>query len=99
MISTDKFFEAFSRAGFLKAISWTPSAGGATQTAQARFYTPDQVLLDVMTPEYSIVYPSSQLVGLKSGEAITVAGVSYTVKEKPKKTGDGTLTRAPLSKV
>lgn len=96
MISTDKFFSAFDRAGFLKSVAWPP---GSANIVKARLYTPDQVLLDVMTAEYSIVYQSSQLVGLKAGEAITVAGVSYTVKEKPKKTGDGTLTRAPLSKV
>lgn len=62
---------------------------------------PDQELLGgmVLSPEYSILYPSTQLVGLNSAEAVTVDGIAYTVKEKPKKTGDGTLTRASLSKV
>jgi hypothetical protein len=34
MLTSDKFFESFDKAGFLKPASWTPSFGGGPFTGE-----------------------------------------------------------------
>lgn len=101
MLSTEGFFEVAQRAGMLKAVSWTPSAGGAAQTADAFFRAPAEDVLagSAFTPEYSISYPATKLTGLLRGETVTVDGASYKVREDPRTELDGSRLRALLSKV
>jgi hypothetical protein len=100
MLDTSKFFEAFDRAGFLKTALWTPSAGGAQQSAQVRYRAPTQDALSggAKSVEYSINYPATLLVGLKRNETITVAGVQFIVRENPESQLDGTRYEALLKK-
>lgn len=60
---------------------------------------PDDQVLDgvVQSREYGITYAATQLVGLKTGESLTVNGVSYKVREVTA-IDDGALMRATLSK-
>jgi hypothetical protein len=104
MITTDKFFEAFDKAGFLKPALWTPSVGlpgaGVQQSAQVRYSSPSQVVLagDAMATDHSIQYPSGVFPGLRRGEAVTVDGVAFNVREDPAPGLDGSRLTALLEK-
>jgi hypothetical protein len=101
MLDTPKFFEAFDKAGFLKTVLWTPSIGGPQQSEQVRYRAPTQDALsgDTKSVDYSINYPATVLVGLKRGEAISVDGVQFIVRENPESQLDGTRFEAWLKKV
>jgi hypothetical protein len=100
MLTTEQFFAAFDKAGFLKIAFWSPSAGGAVHTPKVRFKAPTQDALsgDVTSIDYSIEYPATVLVGLKRGEVLTIDGVQYTVRENPESQLDGTRFEAKLRK-
>lgn len=100
MLTTEQFFAAFGRAGFLKIAFWTPSAGGAVQTPQVIYKAPTQDALsgEVKTIDYSITYPSTVLVGLKRDEVIWIDGAPYTVRANPESQLDGTRLEAKLRK-
>lgn len=101
MLPTADFYAAAARAGMTRAVAWTPSGGGAEQTADVMFREPVRDVLsgEAFTTEPSISYPTTQLVGLLRGETITVAGVSYKVREDPRSELDGSRMTVPLSKV
>jgi hypothetical protein len=105
MITTDAFFAAFDRAGFLKAALWTPSAGlpgaGVQQSAQVRYTAPTQTVLagDAFATDYAMRYPAGTFPGLKRGETVTVDGVAFRVREDPASDLDGTRLAVPLEKV
>lgn len=79
--------------------TWTPSGGGASQSAQVLLDAPDAEFIDgaVRSREYAITYRASQWAGLKTGETVTVNGQTYTVREVAA-LDDGALVRATLSK-
>lgn len=79
--------------------TWAPSSGGAQQSAQVLLDAPDAELIDgsVRSREYAITYRATQWVGLKTGETVTVNGLTYTVREVSA-LDDGALVRATLSK-
>ncbi|MGH8700062.1 MAG: head-tail joining protein [Burkholderiales bacterium] len=89
----------FQFADFALEASWTPSAGGAPQTAQVLLDAPDEQLLEgaVQSRDYAITYAVTQLTGLKPGETLSVDGVSYTVREVAA-LDDGAVLRATLTK-
>lgn len=89
----------FSTADFAVTATWTPSAGGAQQTAQVLLDQPDEEILDgrVFSREYAILYRIDQLIGLKPGEVITVDGIAYTVREAGA-LQDGKILRATMRK-
>ena len=64
------------------------------------FDSPDSVFGDGIgiSTEYTILVKSSVFSALKFGDAITVGGVSYSVRE-PKILDDGSFMRVSLSKV
>ncbi len=78
---------------------WTPSGGGAQQSAQVLLDAPDAELIDgaVRSREYAITYAANQLAGLKTGETVTVNALAYTVREVAA-LDDGALMRATLAK-
>lgn len=90
----------FQLADFAVAATWTPFGGGAQQSAQVLLDAPDLERLGdtVLSREYAITYAAGQLPGLKTGETLSVEGVSYTVREVAA-LDDGALMRATLSKL
>ncbi|MGH8568784.1 MAG: head-tail joining protein [Gammaproteobacteria bacterium] len=82
-----------------RSAVWTPSSGGASQTAQVLLDAPDVEFLDgaVQSREYEITYAATGLQGLKTAETLTVDGVSFTVREVTA-LDDGRLMRATLTK-
>lgn len=87
-------------ADFGTSVSWTPSAGGATQIAQAIFERPDENLLGdrVRSREYQLTLRSDRLPGCDTGEAVVIAGQNYTVRES-RQIDDGAFKSITLSKV
>jgi len=100
MQSTEKFFEAFGRAGMLKGVSWKPSSGAPEVTGQAVFRAPTQDVLagDALAVDFTIQYPATQFVGLKRGERVVIDGATYRLREDPRSELDGSRLRAPLEK-
>ncbi|MGH8521947.1 MAG: head-tail joining protein [Gammaproteobacteria bacterium] len=99
MAFTEDLAVFFSTADFAVTATWTPSGGGAQQTAQVILDTPDEELLDgrVLSREYAITYRAGQLTGLKGAELITVDAIAYTVREVGA-LQDGKIMRATLRK-
>lgn len=104
MLTTEKFFESFDKAGFLKTALWTPSGSlpgaGVLQSAKVRYSAPSQAVLagDAVATDYSIQYPASVFPGLRRGEALTVDGISFRVREDPAAELDGSRVMALLEK-
>jgi len=104
MITTEKFFEAFDKAGFLKPALWTPSPGlpgaGVEQEAQVRFYGPTSTIEagNAFATDPAIRYPASVFPDLQRGEILTVGGTQYAVREDPRSELDGSQRFALLSK-
>lgn len=100
MLATDKFYESFDRAGFLKEAFWKPSAGGPEKSAKVRYRSPTENVLggEALSTDYSIRYPSTALVGLKRDEVLTIEGFKYAVREGPKSQLDGTEMEAKLTR-
>ncbi len=75
-----------------------PAVYGAV-TAQVLLDMPDQAIFGdtQYSTEYAITYRASDLMGLKHGDAITVNGTAYTVREV-KFLDDGQLKTAALKK-
>lgn len=102
MQTTEQFFAASKRAGMTRTVLWTPSAGGAEQSADALFRDVSEEVLGSAAFAYdvSISYPVTKLVGLKRGESITVDGVAFKVREDPRSDiGNGTRMKATLARV
>ncbi len=99
MAFTENLAPFFSTADFAVTATWTPSGGGAQQTAQVILDTPDEELRDgrVLSREYAITYRADQLIGLKGAEVVTVDGTAYTVREVSS-LEDGKIMRASLRK-
>jgi len=100
MLTTEKFYQSFDKAGFLKTALWVPSSGGPAQEARVRFRAPsDNVLAgDQASTDYGITYPASVLAGLKRLEVLTIDGQQYTVRESPISRKDGSELEAKLRK-
>ena len=86
-------------AAFFSAADFAVSATFGAQTAQVLLDTPDQETLDgrAVSREYAITYRADQLTGLTTGNAVTVDGAAYTVREA-RAMEDGKVMRATLSK-
>jgi len=89
----------FSGAEFAVQATFT-SAGGAPVSALVMFNAQTQDIFgdSVLTNEYSIVYPVTSLVGVKSGDQGTVDGIAFRVRDVRLK-ADGQLVTATLSKL
>lgn len=79
---------------------FTPGDGGAPVSAAVIFKANTQDIFsgDVLSDEYSIVYPTGALSGIGSGDYGTVNGTRYRVRDVRKK-GDGALIEAKLARV
>lgn len=89
----------FNGAEFAVQATFTP-AGGAPVSALVMFNAQTQDIFGdaVLTNEYSIVYPVTSLVGVKSGDQGTVDGIAFRVRDVRLK-ADGQLVSATLSKL
>jgi hypothetical protein len=100
MAFTERLQDFFAVEDFAIVALWTPSAGGAQQSANVIYDSPDQGIWGdtVMTTEYAITMRAADFPGLKGGETIIAAGATFKVREL-RLLDDGALKRATLSKV
>jgi hypothetical protein len=91
MAFTEDLGAFFSQADFAVALTW------GQVTAEVILDAPDEQLIDgrVLSREYAITYRAAALVGLGGGEAVTVDGTAYTVREVTA-LDDGKIMRATL---
>lgn len=88
-------------AEFAVAASWTPSAGGAVQSARVLFDQPGELALGdsvLIGNTCQITYPQGRLVGLEAGDVLTVDGQPCRVRERPRRIEDGALMQALVSR-
>jgi hypothetical protein len=83
----------FSQDDFAVQLIW------GAETADVILDAPDEQIIDgrVLSREYAITYESADLVGLTGGQAVTVDGIGYTVREVTA-LDDGKVMRATLRK-
>jgi hypothetical protein len=93
MAFTEDLGAFFSQADFAVPLTW------GAETANVILDAPDEQLIDgrVLSREYAIIYESADLVGLTGGQAVTVGGIGYTVREVTA-LDDGKIVRATLRK-
>lgn len=62
------------------------------------FMRPEELILGeaVHTAQIEVEYATAEAPNLAMGEGLTIKGVSYRVRNKPRKQGDGTFSRAEL---
>lgn len=104
MLATDKFFQAFDRAGFLKEAAWTPSVGlpgaGVEQKVKGCFRAPsvDNMGGDAFSTDYSFQYPAGLFPGLIRGQVLTIEAKAYKLREDPRSELDGSRLMVVLEK-
>ena len=78
---------------FSVTATWTPSTGGAQQTAPVIFDQPDVDLASgmVISRDYKITMLASGFPGINRSEVITINAVNYTVRESPRQIDDGAM--------
>lgn len=97
---TEDISAFFSQDEFAVQAVFTPAAGGAPVSASVIFNAQTDAIFgdDVLSNEFTMVYPAVSLQGIKAGDTGTVAGVSYKVREVRLK-ADGALKIAKLAKL
>lgn len=93
MAFTENLGAFFSAADFAVPLTW------GLVTAEVILDAPDQEIIEgrVLTRGYAITYPADELVGLTGGQAVTVDGIAYKVREV-EALDDGKIMRATLRK-
>jgi hypothetical protein len=102
MLTAEKFFTAFDRAGMLQTVTWLPSNTlGPAFTGPARFKASDTDLLggEQLSTDLSMTYPASQFGGLVAGEVVTIGGVEYRLRRDPESQLDGSVMMARLERL
>lgn len=89
----------FDLGAFGVNATWTPSSGGAQQSATVILDAPDLTILgDVaISRNYEMLYPAGAFTGLDYGETVTVDGHAYSVQDVLA-IDDGALMKARLTK-
>jgi len=91
MAFTEDLDAFFSDDDFAVAVTW------GAQTATGILNAPDETAGGALSREYLLIYPVTKLVGLATGQALTVDGSAYTVRDV-RATDDGKIMNATLSK-
>lgn len=81
----------FSTDDFAVNVVW------GVHTATGILNAPDETAGGSLSREYLLIYPATKLVGLVTGQAVTVDGVAYTARDV-RATDDGKIMNATLSK-
>lgn len=89
----------FNQSEFAVQAVFTPAGGGAPVSASVLFNAQTNQIFgdDVLSDEYTIVYPVAALPGVKAGDYGTVNGVLFRMRDVRLK-ADGQLIEAKLAK-
>lgn len=85
----------FSTAEFAHQATW------GVMTTAVLFDQPAEDILGgrAQSSEYEVTMPAGEFAGINRGDTITVGGVSYRLREKPRLVGDGALKSLLLERV
>lgn len=89
-------WQTFRDAGWTVAATWKGAAHDVL------FEKPGVITANgAISTEYAIVFPAADMAALKEGDAITVAGTKFKVRETPMSTSSssGYFKRAPLTAI
>ncbi len=94
MVRIEEFYDAAGRSGLLV------DAEIDGQTIAVDFRSPDETVLDglALSADYTIRFPASALPALAAGDAVSIAGNTYRVRDI-RSIGDGSERRASLSRL
>lgn len=85
----------FAPDDFAVSVTW------GSETATGILNAPDETagvgIVGALSREYLLIYPVTKLVGLSTGQTVTVDGSAYTVREV-RATDDGKIMHATLRK-
>lgn len=95
MAFTEDLGAFFSSDDFAVNVTW------GVQTATGILNAPDETagvgVVGALSREYLLIYPVTKLVGLSTGQTLTVDGAAYTVREV-RGIDDGNIMNATLAK-
>lgn len=85
----------FSTAEFAHQATW------GAQTAAVLLEQPTEDILGgrAQSNEYEVTMPAAQFAGINRGDTISISGVTYRLREKPRLIGDGALKSLLLERV
>jgi len=91
------FFAAFKSAGLLEPCVYKPGTP-AEKGFDAGWQQPDSLFLgdEAQATDYLLEFQTADLPTLRQGDAITVAGVAFTVRAPAQKRGDGYFSTVAL---
>lgn len=81
------------------AATWT-AAGGSPVVGRVHLDRPDELMLgDVLAADVAMVYRAAQWPAVRHGDAIVIAGISYTVRGAPQHSIDRLIATALLKRL
>ena len=85
----------FSTAEFAHQATW------GAQTAAVLLEQPTEDILGgrAQSNEYEVQMPAAEFAGINRGDTISISGVTYRLREKPRLIGDGALKSLLLERV
>jgi len=85
---------------FFRSEEFATSASWGALTANVIFDSPTQDILGGrgISSEYTAVLPAAEFPGIARGDDITIAGVTYTLREYPHLLDDGATKQLLLKK-
>jgi len=94
MLRVEEFYEAAARTGLLV------DAEIDGNTIAVDFRSPDEAVLDglVLSSDYTIRFPASALPSLAAGDAVSIGGNNYRVRDI-RSIGDGSERHVSLSRL
>lgn len=103
MISAADIFQKFKGSGMLHSVAWTPAAGGAGNTFEARLMNGSGINLPLISAaEIGIQFMSADAPGVMQGDSIVLDEADeYVLRERDQANcaADGTLIAYTLRKV
>lgn len=102
MLTAASMFAKFKGTGLLFSASWTPAGGGAGATFDARLMKAGSAdLTFIGAGEYAIQFITAYAPGIAQGDAVTVNGTTYTLRDRDfaNCSADGTLSAYLLREV
>jgi hypothetical protein len=100
MFNPAEFFPALAAHGLLKCAQYVPPSG-PTWRFDVGFSRPDELLFgdQAQSTEYAIEYEAARAPQLDVDMVLTIDGVQFRVRSKPRAKGDGSFLMVELERV
>lgn len=86
---------------FFRTAEFAHQATWGVMTTAVLFDQPTEDILGgrAQSADYEVTLPAGEFPGINRGDTLTISGVSYQLREKPRLVGDGALKTLSVSKV